>query len=210
MSLTLKSHMKSQYTFLQLSEELHHRRTPTYVDHVAKEVVHKCCFVGETLLNQDCPNHRDHVNNYACVLCHFGPLALEFTDAWSEGDGEHTSFNAGVPHASVLCSQAYQVCTASTSVETSVGITTSYTCIPAEVESLCTHPWWAWTQHPMQSSQRAYQQALEGDHCEHGGQPQERGTVKSRKIHNVLPSAPERLLTRNQVSLLAQLYTALD
>ena len=38
--------------------------------------------------------------------------------------------------ASSLCSQAYQVCTASTSVETSVGITTSCTCIPAEVELL--------------------------------------------------------------------------
>ena len=30
----------------------------------------------------------DHVYNYARVLCHFGTLVLEFTDAWSKGDGE--------------------------------------------------------------------------------------------------------------------------
>ena len=30
----------------------------------------------------------DHVYNYARVLCHFGTLVLQFTDAWSKGDGE--------------------------------------------------------------------------------------------------------------------------
>ncbi len=60
----------------------------SFIDRVAKEVVHKCCLIEETILDQEVVDHKDHVNNYARVLCHFGSLALEFMDAWSEGDGE--------------------------------------------------------------------------------------------------------------------------
>lgn len=33
---------------------------------------------------------KDEVYNYAIVLCYYAALILEFTDAWSEGDGECT------------------------------------------------------------------------------------------------------------------------
>lgn len=59
-----------------------------YIYQVAREVVNKYSINGEALLNQKVQDHHDHINNYARVLCHFGSLALEFTDAWREGDGE--------------------------------------------------------------------------------------------------------------------------
>lgn len=59
-----------------------------YIYHVAREVVNKYSIITEAVLNKDVEDHHDHVNNYARVFCHFGSLALEFTDAWREGDGE--------------------------------------------------------------------------------------------------------------------------
>ena len=57
-----------------------------YLYQVAREVVNKYSINGD--LNQKVQDHHDHINNYARVFCHFGSLALEFTDAWREGDGE--------------------------------------------------------------------------------------------------------------------------
>jgi len=50
--------------------------------------VNKYSINGEALLNQKVQDHHDPINNYVHVFCHFGFLALEFTDAWREGDGE--------------------------------------------------------------------------------------------------------------------------
>ena len=44
--------------------------------------------VREAILLQKIPKGDDQINNYARVLCHLGSLALEFSDAWKEGDGE--------------------------------------------------------------------------------------------------------------------------
>lgn len=57
-----------------------------YIYQVAREVVNKYSINGEALLNQKVQDHHDNI--YARVFCHFGSLALEFTDAWREGDGE--------------------------------------------------------------------------------------------------------------------------
>ena len=50
--------------------------------------MNKYSLIAEAVLNQKVTDEHDHVNNYARVFCHFGFLALEFTDAWSEWDGE--------------------------------------------------------------------------------------------------------------------------
>lgn len=59
-----------------------------YIYHISQEIVNKYSVISEAVLNQKVTDEHDHVNNYARVFCHFGSLALEFTDAWSEGDGE--------------------------------------------------------------------------------------------------------------------------
>lgn len=43
--------------------------------------MNKYSVIGEAVLNLKLPDYHDHVNNYARVFCHFGSLALEFTDA---------------------------------------------------------------------------------------------------------------------------------
>ena len=61
-----------------------------YITKVAREVVHRCCLFGDSLLDQAVPdqNCKDHVHNYAYIMCHFGSCTLEFMDAWCGGDGE--------------------------------------------------------------------------------------------------------------------------
>ena len=63
-------------------------RQKQYIYGIAKAVVAKCSLVGEAILLQKIPKGDDQINNYARVLCHLGSLALEFSDAWKEGDGE--------------------------------------------------------------------------------------------------------------------------
>ena len=55
---------------------------------IAQTIVAKFSIVEEALLLQSMPKRDDRVNNYAHVLCHFGSIALEFKDAWQEGDGD--------------------------------------------------------------------------------------------------------------------------
>ena len=59
-----------------------------YVNHIATQVVEKCTLLEQAYTDDDVDDLGDHVYNYARVLCHFGTLVLEFTDAWSKGDGE--------------------------------------------------------------------------------------------------------------------------
>lgn len=54
---------------------------------VARIVVDKWTIASESVLGQRFQGCDDDVFNYARVLCHLTALVLEFTDAWSEGDG---------------------------------------------------------------------------------------------------------------------------
>ena len=71
-----------------------------YLYQVAREVVNKYSINGD--LNQKVQDHHDHINNYARVFCHFGSLALEFTDAWREGDGERIVCCWGVSYSTFM------------------------------------------------------------------------------------------------------------
>ena len=51
-------------------------------------VVEKCSLIGDCLLFKPVLETHDAVHNYGKGLCHYGALALEFVDAWQEGDGE--------------------------------------------------------------------------------------------------------------------------
>ena len=55
---------------------------------LARKVVALCTVIPEAVLGQPMKETDDGVYNYARVLCHFAALVLEFTDAWSEGDGK--------------------------------------------------------------------------------------------------------------------------
>ncbi len=54
---------------------------------VAMRVVDRWTIVPEAILGQPLPEISDGVYNYSRVLCHLAAIVLEFTDAWSEGDG---------------------------------------------------------------------------------------------------------------------------
>lgn len=48
----------------------------------------KCSLIDSAFTGKKTSDNRDGVYNYACVLCHYGSLVMEFRDAWAEGDGE--------------------------------------------------------------------------------------------------------------------------
>ena len=60
----------------------------TYVRQLATQVVEKCTLIEHAFTDEKVVDLGDHVYNYARVLCHFGALVMEFTDAWAEGDSE--------------------------------------------------------------------------------------------------------------------------
>ena len=80
--------MKSLHPLLQSKVRCPDEEKKAFIYRVAREIVNKYSVIGEAVLNQKLPDYHDYVNNYARVFCHFGSLALEFTDAWKEGDGE--------------------------------------------------------------------------------------------------------------------------
>ena len=47
-----------------------------------------CTVISESLLFKQVLKTTDGVYNYGRVFCHHASLALEFKDAWMEGDGE--------------------------------------------------------------------------------------------------------------------------
>ena len=59
-----------------------------FVYDIAKSVVEQCGLLEDALLLKDIPNPRDGIYNYTRVLCHLSSVALEFKDAWSEGDAD--------------------------------------------------------------------------------------------------------------------------
>ena len=52
------------------------------------KVVEQCSVIENALLLGPVESTTDGVYNYVRVLCHYGSIALEFMDAWGEGDGE--------------------------------------------------------------------------------------------------------------------------
>ena len=59
-----------------------------FVFKIAGQVVDRCGLVDDALLFEKVKNPLDGVYSYTRVLCHSFSLALEFMDAWSEGDGD--------------------------------------------------------------------------------------------------------------------------
>ena len=55
---------------------------------LSQKVVTRCTVIPEAILRQPVKDSEDGVYNYARVLCHLAALVSEFTDTWSEGDGE--------------------------------------------------------------------------------------------------------------------------
>lgn len=51
-------------------------------------MVEKCSIIEDSILFKSVAETGDMVYNYARTLCHYGSLALEFVDAWGEGDGD--------------------------------------------------------------------------------------------------------------------------
>lgn len=60
----------------------------SYIRKLAYQVVNRCTLIDNALTGGEVSDAGDHVYNYARVLCHYGALVMEFTDAWAEGDGE--------------------------------------------------------------------------------------------------------------------------
>ena len=69
---------------------------------MAQMVVDRCSIIENAYTGETGSEHggKDGVYNYACVLCHFGSLVIEFRDAWAEGDGErvHRCWKLFLPH----------------------------------------------------------------------------------------------------------------
>jgi len=59
-----------------------------YVRGIATAMVEKRTLVDESFIGGEVDDQNDQVHNYAKVLCHYGLLLMEFTDAWAEGDSE--------------------------------------------------------------------------------------------------------------------------
>ena len=59
-----------------------------YIATLARKVVEDCTVISESLLFKQVLKTTDGVYNYGRVFCHHASLALEFKDAWMEGDGE--------------------------------------------------------------------------------------------------------------------------
>ena len=51
------------------------------------KIVENCSIIGDAVLAKNVSECGYHKYNYARTLCHFASLALEFYDAWHEGDG---------------------------------------------------------------------------------------------------------------------------
>ena len=47
-----------------------------------------CSLIESSLTEDSRVDKQDGVYNYAKILCHYESLAMEFRDAWHEGDGE--------------------------------------------------------------------------------------------------------------------------
>ena len=58
---------------------------------IAEQVLSRCAPLEEVILCRETSDTGDGVNNYARLLCYYEFLAMEFEDAWKEGDGERVT-----------------------------------------------------------------------------------------------------------------------
>ena len=58
-----------------------------FIAELSRKVINMCSITEEALLHKPIAPTKDAAYNYAHVFCHLASLALEFKDAWSEGDG---------------------------------------------------------------------------------------------------------------------------
>ena len=63
------------------------RERYSFIMKLSTQVLNKCGIVEEALIGATIEDSKDGVANYARVFCHHATLALEFIDAWQEGDG---------------------------------------------------------------------------------------------------------------------------
>lgn len=61
-----------------------------FIAKLALQVAEKFTINEKAIAGEDIPQTCDAVYDYARVFCHFGSMALEFKNAWEEGDGERT------------------------------------------------------------------------------------------------------------------------
>jgi hypothetical protein len=73
---------------LSLSPKLTAKEKQAFLESVARQIVDRLSVVESSFLACGTDDTSDQVYNYARVLCHYGSLAMEFRDAWAEGDGE--------------------------------------------------------------------------------------------------------------------------
>lgn len=62
-----------------------------FIAKLAAQVAGKFSLLGNAIVGEEVPQTNDAVYDYARVFCHFGSLALEFKDAWGEGDGDRSN-----------------------------------------------------------------------------------------------------------------------
>ena len=63
------------------------RERYSFIMKLSTQVLKRCEVVEEALIGEIVQDKEDGVANYARVFCHHATLALEFTNAWSMGDG---------------------------------------------------------------------------------------------------------------------------
>ncbi len=63
----------------------------SFIVKIASQVADKFSIIEDAILGGQIPQTNDAVFDYARVFCHFGSLALEFTNSWEEGDGGRTT-----------------------------------------------------------------------------------------------------------------------
>ena len=52
---------------------------------ISRMAVERCSLIEGCLTNVTVVDIDDGVYNYACTLCHYSSLVMEFRDAWQEG-----------------------------------------------------------------------------------------------------------------------------
>ena len=58
-----------------------------FIMRISEQIVERLTLVDSSFLSGEIHDKGDTVYNYARILCHYGSLAMEFRDAWAEGDG---------------------------------------------------------------------------------------------------------------------------
>ena len=119
---------------------------------LSMKIVENCSVIGDALLAKKVSESGDHKYNYARTLCHYASLALEFYDAWHEGDGVRIipCYHLLLPHVSIWSNQIF-FGDHEASNTTSMLASKPNTAI--DLGSFYQHPRWHGTQHPMRPSQ---------------------------------------------------------